>query len=309
MIEEQVSSEFGSIVVGEPLPFSVYSGDNKLLLAKGQIVESERMREQLIRVGRRQDGQSLARGSVEEKGPNDGAHVEDPFTAYTNEFNVAAGQARIGARLSREESSENYPCWVLGADDVHGLIVTAPSKPDRSLLPISEGQTWVFRLLYLTAVCKFSGTIRKVQFEPTPLLHVSTPRQVEMRVIRTSARVGACVRGSIDVGKHLQVLITDIGVGGVCLAVERAQMELHAAQRLQLSFCIPMLGANYNFKVPAIVVSVRHELEKRYPALQFVGAKIEAQSEIEHLVLHSYVYERTATDFNALWKILVANKT
>jgi hypothetical protein len=250
--------------------------------------------------------------AVEREAVNDDAHgaaiIEDPFAAYTHDFNTAAGQARIGARLSREESSENYPCWVLGADNVHGLIVTAPCKPDRSLLPITEGQTWVFRLLYLTAACKFSGTINKVQFDPTPILHVSPPRQVEMRTIRTSPRVATCVRGSIDVGKNIPALISDIGIGGVCVAVERTATELQKGQQMQVNFCIPMLGVNYNFKVPATVISVRAEFDKRFPTLQFAGAKIEAQSEIERLVLHSYVYERTATDFNALWKALMNNK-
>jgi hypothetical protein len=251
-------------------------------LAKGQVVESERMRDHLVRVGRRGNGVAVGREAV-----NDNAHgaaiIEDPFAAYTHDFNTAAGQARIGARLSREESSENYPCWVLGADNVHGLIVTAPCKPDRSLLPITEGQTWVFRLLYLTAACKFSGTINKVQFDPTPILHVSPPRQVEMRTIRTSPRVATCVRGSIDVGKNIPALISDIGIGGVCVAVERTATELQKGQQMQVNFCIPMLGVNYNFKVPATVISVRAEFDKRFPTLQFAGAKIEAQSEIERL--------------------------
>jgi hypothetical protein len=307
MPQQALSIERDRIIVGAPLPFSVYSSDHKLLLAKGQVVESERMLDYLVRVGRREEGDALARGA-HDRSSNE-THADDPFSAYVLDFNVGAGQARIGARLSREESSENYPCWVLGADNVHGLIVTAPCKADRSLLPIAEGQTWVFRLLYLTAACKFSGTINKVQFDPTPMLHVSPPRQVEMRMIRSSPRVPACVRGAIDVGKHVPILIADIGVGGVCIAVERAQTELQKGQKLTLSFCIPMLGINYNFKVPAVVTNIRPEYEKRFPALQFAGVMIETQSEVERLVLHSYVYERTATDFNALWKALMANQS
>jgi len=306
MSEQAAAIDRDSIAVGAPLPFSVYNG-GKLLLAKGQIVENERMRDHLVRVGRREDGRAASRDFT--SAAPDVDIPEDAFAAYTQDFNAASGQARIGARLSREESSENYPCWVLGADHAHGLIVTAPSKPDRSLLPITEGQIWVFRLLYLTAACKFNGTINKVQFDPTPLLHVSPPRQVEMRTIRSSPRVATCIRGFIDLGRQVPVLISDIGVGGLCIAVEHAQVELHKGQQMQVSFSIPMLGVSYNFKVPATVICVRPELEKRFPALQFAGVKIEAQSETERLVLHSYVYERTATDFNALWKALMSNKT
>jgi hypothetical protein len=307
MSEQALAVGMGGIVVGEPLPFSVFSADGKLLLAKGEVVESDRMYDMLVRNGRREDGQSLA-GSPDDTGQAEPAYVEDGFSIYTHDFNKASGQARIGARLSREESGDNYPCWMLGADDVHGLIVTAPCKPDRSLLPIAEGQSWVFRLLYLTAVCKFTATIRKVHFDPVPMLNVSPPRQVEMRLIRTSPRVASCVRGTINVGKEVPVMITDIGIGGVCLAVDRSHVELRAGQRITVSFCIPMLGVNYNFKVPATVISSKQDFDKRYPTLQFVGAKIEAQSEMERLVLHSYVYERTATDLNALWKTMMENK-
>ena len=298
-------NELDTVAVGKPLPFSVYNGDRKLLLAKGEVVETERMLDLLLRSGRSIDGEPLSRKLASMNGEAVG---DDVFSGYINDFNVASGQARVGARLSREESSENYPCWVLGADDQHGLIVTAPSKADRSLLPIAEGQTWVFRLLYLTAACKFTSVIRKVQFDPSPLLHIAPPRQVEMRMIRGSPRVLSCVRAAIEVDKEEPALLTDVGVGGACVAVERARVSLQPGQRLSLSFRISVLDTDYDFRVPATVVSIRSEFDKRYPALQFAGVKIEALSEIERLVLHGYVFERTATDFNALWKALLGNR-
>src|SRR5215467_3254170 len=39
------------IVVGKPLPFSIFTADGKLLLAQGRVVESERLREMLLRIG------------------------------------------------------------------------------------------------------------------------------------------------------------------------------------------------------------------------------------------------------------------
>src|SRR5690242_2571980 len=39
------------IVVGKPLPFSIFTADGKLLLAQGRIVESERLRDMLVRNG------------------------------------------------------------------------------------------------------------------------------------------------------------------------------------------------------------------------------------------------------------------
>ena len=304
MASHEALKDHESIVVGNALPFSVYSADRKLLLAKGQVVESEGTRDQLLRAGRYQSAGSALELSVAEDSRHGKVPFVDPLDTYSRDFNSAVGNSRVGVRVSREDTGESYPCWVLGADEQYGLIITAPAKPDRSIVPVGEGQTWTFRMMYLTAAVKFHGTIRKVQFEPTPLMNVSLPKQVELRHVRTSPRVSACLHATIECGKEVPVLITDIGVGGMRVAIERTRWEPQPAQRITLIFDMAMLGQDYHFKVPATIVGKVHELDNRYPLLWFAGLKIEAQSEIEKLVLHSYVFERTALDFNALWKAL-----
>ena len=295
-----------SIVVGSPLPFSVYSADRKLLLAKGQVVESERTRDQLLHAGRFQSSGSALELSANED-PRHAANarvVESPLEIYTRDFHGAIGTSRVGVRVARDETGDSFPCWVLGADEQHGLIITAPTKADRSIVPVNEGQTWTFRMMYLTAAVKFTSTVRKVQFEPIPTMNVSLPNQVELRHVRSSPRVATCMHATIDCGREVPVLITDIGVGGMRVAIERERWEPKAGHRITLIFGIQVLGQDYHFKVPATVVAIPHDMDKRYPALCFAGLKIEAQSEIEKLVLHSYVFEHTALDFNALWKAL-----
>lgn len=305
MTSHQSFTDHDSIVVGRALPFSVYSADRKLLLARGQIVESERIRDQLIRTGKFQSqGTDLELKSAEDSSSSNETVIQNSLEIYARDFQNATGASRVGVRVSREENGDSYPCWVVGADELHGLIITAPTNPDRSIVPVNEGQTWIFRMMYLTAAVKFHSTIRKVQFEPTPLVNISLPKQVELRHVRASPRVAACIRAVIDYGREMPVLITDIGVGGMRVAMERDRWDPQPGHRVTLVFEISMMGQNYHFKVPATVVSRPHDLDKRYPAMSFAGLKIEAQSETEKLVLHSYVFERTALDFNALWKAL-----
>jgi len=301
-----LANNVDAIIVGSPIPFSVYNADRKLLLAKGRIVESERMRDILLQQGKYQSNSSALELTESEIGEAEHTRsTESPMEVFAREFLGSSGQSRVGVRVSREENGDGYPCWIVGADETHGLIVTAPTKPDRSLVPASEGQVWTFRMMYLTAVVKFQATVRKVQFEPTPMLYLSIPKQVEMRQIRSSPRVSVCFRGTLDFGHPIPMLVADLSTHGLRIAVERKTCELKAGQRIKVNFSIRVLDKDYTFKVPATVISPRHELDKRYPELQFVGLKIEAQSETELLVLHSYVYERSATEFNALWKTLV----
>jgi hypothetical protein len=305
MASHRVFTDRDDIVIGSILPFSVYSADGKLLLAKGQVVESERARDQLIYAGKYQSSDSASELTIGENGRHETSPVvEKALDAYVREFHGAVGSSRVGVRVSREEAGDSFPCWILGADELHDLIITAPSKPDRSIVPVNEGQTWVFRMMYLTAAVKFNGVIRKVQFEPTPLMNVSLPKQVELRHVRASPRVATCIPATVDYGKELPVLIIDIGIGGMRIAMERACWNPEPGYRITLIFNISMLGQDYHFKVPATVVTRPHDMDKRYPALGFAGLKIEAQSELEKLVLHSYVFEHTALDFNALWKAL-----
>lgn len=296
-----------NITTGNPLPFSVYNADRKLLLAKGRIVESERMRDILLEQGRYLSNSSALELAASETDSFDNSPVvEGPLEAFSREFHTSGNQSRIGVRVSRDDSGEGYPCWIVGADEAHGLIVTAPTTPDRSLVPVAEGQVWTFRMMYLTAVVKFQATVCKMQFEPVPMLYVSTPKQVEMRNIRASPRIAVCFRGSIELGHDIPMLITDISTHGMRIAVDRKQCELKPGQRIKLSFALSVLGKDYSFKLPATVIATRHEFDKRHPGLLFVGVKIEAQSELEQLVMHSFVFEHSATEFNALWRTLVA---
>lgn len=298
------------------MPFSVYSADRKLLLAKGEVVESERIRDSLVRAGRYQsNGAALVLGAVPAsdnllttRGREAAAELpaaEGPLESYVREYNSTGSNSRIGIRLSREENGESFSCWVLGADEQHGLIISAPATSERSFVAVTEGQTWVFRTLYLTAAVKFFGTIRKVQFEPVPSINVSLPNQLELRHVRSGPRVAACLHGHIEVGKEIPILVTDVSAGGLRIAVERSQCDLKVGQRLTVSFTIGMLGHDYHFKVPATVITKRNEFVQRYPDLWMVGLKIEAQSDLEKLVLHSYVHEHMVTEFNPLWRLLV----
>ncbi len=92
MVDHPSYIDASSIVVGSPLPFSVYSAERKLLLAKGRVVESERVRNLLIQSGRFQGAGTaleLSEADIAED-PANVVHVEDALTAYAREFNAAS---------------------------------------------------------------------------------------------------------------------------------------------------------------------------------------------------------------------------
>jgi hypothetical protein len=306
------------IIVGAPLPFSIYRSDRKLLLAKGAIVESERVRESLIRNGRYRSESRTQELAADAAAPSsrqrdardtpmefDEAVLVSPLESYERELASAAADARIAVRLSLDERGESFLCWILGAHESYGLIVTAPSHADGSLVPVHEDQSWIFRTLYLTAAIKFQGVIRKVQFQPVPLLFVG-PTGVEMREVRRSPRVATCLPGTIRAGGEIPTLISDMSVGGACLAVDRKRHVFEIGQSLGLDFRLAMLGQEHELKAAATVVTVREELDKRYPQLSIAGVRVEDYNDFQRLTLHGFVYERMVRSLGPLWRVLLA---
>src|ERR1700761_1753180 len=102
---KRIAVERELIVLGKELPFSVYRSDNEmLLLAKGQVVGSETMRETLIREGfmGSEHGQSANTAAIEAKQEP----PKDPLDEHERELIAAAEQARVAARISRSQSTE-----------------------------------------------------------------------------------------------------------------------------------------------------------------------------------------------------------
>jgi hypothetical protein len=306
MASYQLFTDRDAIEVGKPMPFAVYSGEMKLLLAEGKTVETEHIKQLLLESGKYQTGgRSTDVVSSVATGQSDQPPVsEDPLEVYVREIHTSSGHARTPVRAARENTTDSYLCSIIGADEQYGLIITAPMNSDRSFVPVTENQTWIFRMMYLTAAVKFSATVRKVQFEPIPLITLSTPSHVEMRHIRSSPRVACCVRAKLETGSEIPALISDISVGGVRIAVDRKKFEPKSGLRVNLSYELPVLGTLYPIKIPGIIIGKVHELDKQYPHLWFAGIKIEIQPEPERVITQAYLYERMAVEFDPLWKSL-----
>ncbi len=308
------------INVGQQLPVSIYSADRKLLLAKGSVVESASVRERLIRLGHYQgsgtapqlDAAATATLRAIPKLSTESDEItlppeETPLKAYAREV-AAASRSRVGVRMSRESSEESFLSWILSADEQYGFILTAPYTATRSLVTVTEGQTWSFRMIYMTAAIKFQATVHKVQFQPFPLVHVSPPHRLEMRDVRASPRVTTCLKATLKGNPDVPALIVDLSTGGMCIAVERGLHEFKPDEHALLHFQIDLLGRTYTFEAPCTVTSIKHDLQKLHPQLSFAGARATLQSEHDRLVLHGFVLERIALGFDALWRVLLSNR-
>ena len=292
------------IVVGRALPFSVYGADQTLLLAKGQIV-SERIKDALLRNG-------VMRSTAEDADFAVGMPAEEerieapppcPLQVLRNHYSKAFGSARLGFRMSRDERSEGYTAWVLGSHEQRGLILSAPVSRDNSLVAVADGQTWIFRAFYGTAVFRFSGVVRKVAFEPYPYFHLQLPPVIDMRKVRRRPRAQVAVPATVQVTTQIEAVIVDFSSCGMRLATKPAD-TLEKGQPLNLQFAITVLDKVHEISLAATVVCIYGATDSRHPSINFYGLTILPSSDFEHMLLHAYVHERLVDELDATWKIL-----
>lgn len=301
-----------SLIVGQPAPFSIFSTDGSLLLAQGLPVENARIRDMLLEQGQLKAALLPHRDSIlvgvhrgRQAAPEESS--DSSLRAFQKEAAKISASTQVCIRASRNAAAgtESFVCKVLGADEKCGLMIGAPRGSGGGYVTCHEGEIWTFRAMLLTAAFKFEGSLRKIQFEPIPLLYV-TPNRVEMREVRTNPRVPTSLPAIVNLKRPVKAVISDLGLGGLCLAVDRSDHEFEIGETVPVSFVLKLLGQNHTLTVCATVVSIRTEYEQAHPNLSVIGARIEPPSELEALALHAFVQERLAQNLSTTWRVLFA---
>lgn len=308
MTTQKALIDKNDIVVGKPLPFSVYGPDRMLLLAKGQLVESERVREALIRNGALQSASGLQGGGADKDRPaeNEEKAKLSALAVLRQDYQNLNSRSRFGLRMSREDGSESYLCWVVGHTDRRGLMITAPVREDRTFVPVTESQIWLFRTFYATAAFRFSAVVQKVLFDPFPYLHIQLPQMIDMRLVRKVPRAQVCVTATVtdaQSARDMQAVIVDLSVTGLRLALAEG-CTLAKEQTVALNFTVPLLGRQHTMKLSGRVMSCYGVSDMKHSGVNFYGLNIEPVAESEQVVLHGYVQQHLVAELDSMWQAL-----
>ncbi len=292
------------MAVGKSLPFSIYDSHRKLLLAQGHVVESARSLERLLEQGqyyKADHGGADDRGVIEEALESDPV---DPLTALNRDYSNVAQRARCGVKLAPKETGESYLCWVIGvSQENRGLVMTAPARPDKALAPISKGQVWYCRMFSSTSVFRFRGAILKVAFDPYPYLHILVPEVIEKRLIRQLPRALVSLQATLLVPDSHFASVVDLSVGGARVAVDK-KLELDVRHPVQLCIAIDVLGKTQELCLQAKVAVVYGVVDARHPGVAFYGLAFEGLDERLTFMLHGYVQQHLAREYDTLGQVL-----
>jgi hypothetical protein len=292
--------EMERIVVGEPIPFSVFSADGHLLLAAGRVVESEKVRQKLLSHGTARKKVADPEPSREEPAPV----VLNPLAVLRQSYRAASVGRRFALTMAPDEKSEAFRTSVIGVRDSF-IVVDAPVRANGSLAAAAAGQVWLCRTLQVTSAFKFSATVLKVAFEPFPHLHLLPTPKIARRKIRDRIRVSVLIDAAIQAPVSAACIMVDLNVGGGRIATQD-DVLLEREQQLKIAMRLELLEQKFDLLLNAVVVGTFGASEGEHPRVVFYGIKFESLSQLESLVLHGFVNSHLALELNCLWHVLSA---
>jgi Flagellar protein YcgR len=303
MTKTVLFQEKDQIVVGKPLPFSIYSAENKLLLASGRVVDNGHVREMLF-----QNGVYRSVDAFDTDRP--AAYVEpeivnSPLALLRKDYSDAHAAHRCVVSMAPTETHEAYNSCLVGIHD-QSMILTAPTRPDGSLVVVTPGQTWLCRTFQATTAFRFRSAVLKAGFEPFPHLYLEVPRQVEKRKVRRVARANVFVHGQLQHATNTPCVIVDLSIGGGRIAVG-IDVKLERDTPITISAKLDLVGQKFDLHLSGSVVGVFGASDTRHPAVWFYSIRFDELGEQELLVLHGYVADQLAAELNGLWKVLTTN--
>jgi hypothetical protein len=293
--------EKDQIAIGKPLPFSVFSHDGQLLLAAGRPVDTERARQMLIENGTHRSS-TAQENAPAERFEDKSSHKQGALAALHRDYGTTGLGRRFAVTMAPNETQEAYNAWVVGATE-QSLIMTAPLRPDGSLVPVTPGQVWLCRTFQVTSAFRFRATVLKVAFEPFPHLHLEAPKQVETRKVRGRPRASVFVNANLYTPSAVPCVVVDLSVTGGRIAVPgNVKMERGHAARLHVK--LDMIDFHFDLSLRANIVGAFGVSDGRHPEVAFYGVQFDGLTELESLILHGFVNQHLAVELNSLWQVL-----
>jgi hypothetical protein len=299
------AQELERIVVGQPIPFSVFSADGKLLLAAGRIVETENIRQKLVTQATNGEGDRSSKTvSRDDSEPTMARVILSPLAKLRQSYKATNTAPRLALTMARDETSEAFRTSVIGVRDTF-IVADVPIRPNGSLVAISAGQTWLFRTFQLTSAFKFFSTVLKVASEPFPHLHIATPVNLERRKVRGRNRVTVLLDATLRSASPTPCVLVDLSVGGGRIATQDGVI-LELQQPVQIAMQLDLLENKFDLLLNAVVVGASGASEGEHPHVLFYGVRFESLTQLESLVLHGFVNSHQALELNCLWHVLSA---
>ncbi|MFJ3044222.1 flagellar brake protein [Herbaspirillum chlorophenolicum] len=302
------------LTLGQPVPWSIYNDSGELLLARGNLVESQNQLDGLVQQGLFRNEKWSARPPAAAGTPTrpsepvKAARMSDAPTpkpaaaSSTQETVVGMDEVRwqIGEVLSlqlQESPGVRYGVSLIGHIKNKSVLVTAPMQ-DGKYIFVREGQSFVVRVFSGRRAYAFTAAALKYQHSPHAYLHLSYPREVRCAVIRQGARakINLVASVSLDDAHSAAATLTDLSMGGASGVM--TQTLAKKGVRGRLKFKVHVAGEDKYLNLEMILRSVERNAadntngngqEEIRHGFEFVDVSV-----TDRLILSAFVHQKLA---------------
>lgn len=291
----------GEIVVGQPVPWPLYDGDHKLLLARGARLESAHQLSALITAGLYRVAESVS----------DGAKVLASSPKTASEASKAATEASTGGsegvcqlediRLGigdalqlqgrTEADSSRYYVKLIGFFKGKAVLVSNPVVNGHMVL-LREGQGFVVRLFAGKSAYAFATSVIRVTNVPFPHVYLDYPKEVRGLVVRRGARARVQLIAAVaaEGGRNSAATMGDLSVGGAMLTAKAPLADRNGT--VAIKFRVVVNGVEQYLTIKGIIRSIRAEPAPGGGETQYQhGVQFVDMPAAEQVALSGFVYQ------------------
>lgn len=228
-----------------------------------------------------------------------------PLERLARAYGNIASRARL--ELSVEVGASQTRCTVtlLGLLRKEGvLVVSAPRNRDQALIAVSKGQALVCTWTSPTTSFKFRALIAQLAFEPVPLVHLNQLHSIRYRKLRGLPRALAALAASLRAPGPHAALLVDLSVSGARIGVP-TMLTVGVGGTVELTLRLRMIGHDHTLVLPCQITAELGTSDPAHPQIHFYGLSFGELGEHEQLVLHAYVQERLAAEYDVLSQTLL----
>lgn len=195
---------------------------------------------------------------------------------------------------------ERFSCRLIGCLPGHSILLSVP-KMNGKLIRFRPGQQIAIRFMVDNGIGIFASVVEAQTSDPSPILHVSYPENINFKGIRSATRVAIRQRAVIvnltkDSDKVRQGAIVDISISGARIEINECMGEIGNA--IQLGLKINVAGIVRDLSVAAIIrscINPDSAIPHQGDAFTY-GIQIAETDEDRLLLLYAYVYSQIGND-------------
>lgn len=242
------------IVVGKPLPWSLFNQEYLLLLSEGDFVRDEQHRDEILKAGayrelswetpgNRENSKQVNVDSDVASSLSNSSDSNKPDTVFTFDDLKLKAEDRLQLEPPSQLARERFSVKVIGYLRGASILVTVPITVSGLRLQLMENEKVVMRSFSGQNAFGFACTIERIIKIPYEYMHLSFPDNIQGIKIRKAPRIKTRIIASVQYSNSssaakVSALISDVSANGVSLESKRALGEkgdiLFLAFRLQL---------------------------------------------------------------------------